>query len=144
MTDQKVAYEVGYRAFRDEQHLLKALSQLTNPVLVDVRFGYMQPGRPWSQRTLEKALGERFVHLRAWGNRNYRSWDLPAELAQPEVGLVEVRDLIRKGMTPVLMCACKVFDECHRKLCVEMLADDGIEVRPLDAGAVCPDPSLFD
>jgi hypothetical protein len=88
---------------------------------VDVRLSPFSPNPTWRKPALERALGDRYVHLPAFGNRNYKVGGT-IELADPEAGTEAVRRLLTRG--PVaLMCACASSRTCHRRLVAELICE---------------------
>lgn len=105
--------------------LFRILDEL-GAVLVDIR--YSPYGRPaWRQPELRKALGYRYIHLRALGNVNYKSGSIRL------VNYAAGRDALAKLDRPaVLLCACGNPQGCHRTVVGDMLRADGFNVIELD------------
>ncbi len=119
-------YQVGYHGLNMDK--LCAAVRAVDGVLVDVR---RRTGRfHWKSSDFRAALESRYVHLRGFGNRNYRAPSLPIELHDPTTARNELKHLIgRTGCkSTVLMCACEDYELCHRKAVVEFLK---ASVRPL-------------
>lgn len=47
--------------------------------------------------------------------------DKGISIAEPEVGLRRVMRLLDSGISIMLMCACKDYGQCHRKVVYEMI-----------------------
>ena len=63
-------YTFGYGGRRPDQ--LRTLAVRLDGVLVDIRFSPRSRIPDWSAGRLRKVLGERYRHLPALGNRNYK------------------------------------------------------------------------
>ena len=107
--------EVGYRG-HPPHHISERVREIEGAILVDVRFGIMPANQSHSQAVYQRLLDDRFVHVRAFGNRNYRHYDQPIELADPDQGIRELSELRNRGaLAFALMCACERYSECHRR-----------------------------
>ena len=87
--------------------------------------------RPWlsprsrnpdySGKRLTERLGDRYVWLNQFGNRNYRGG--PIRLVDFKAGVLRVEELIDSGKICVLMCGCADVNVCHRKHVAEALGN---------------------
>lgn len=73
----------------------------------------------WSGGRLRGLLGDRYRHLPALGNRNYREG--PIELVDVELGTAQVGDLLTRQPV-ILLCACADVECNHRCLVAEAVA----------------------
>ncbi len=121
-------YLVGY-AGRQPSELLAACARLAAR-LVDIRFSPRSRKPEWSGARLREVFGERYLHLRAFGNADYQSSTI--RLADPETGVAEVAALLAESSV-VLMCQCNDGATCHRAVVGALLRERlGVEVIELD------------
>lgn len=64
--------------------------------------------------------------IKALGNVNYRWPERPIQIARLEKGLGEVEGYLYRPV--FLMCACKEYEHCHRKVVAEALRERGYAV----------------
>lgn len=91
--------------------------------LVDIRRSPRSQFMPdFSKSRLAAKFGDRYLHVPALGNLNYRPEDRHKgiEIADIESGLAQLVPLLARGYTLVLMCACKD-DGCHRWVVLDLL-----------------------
>jgi uncharacterized protein (DUF488 family) len=95
--------------------------------LFDIRFNPRSSIKGWNDYELKRALDWRYLHVKAFGNVNYRGsgpikiLDYPTGRTQIEVSTIPV----------VLMCGCRDFSTCHRKTVADLLIADGFTVQEL-------------
>lgn len=119
----KTIYTIGYgsRAPEDVFAILGSLGA----ILVDIRFSaWGKPG--WKLFELQRALGARYMHVKALGNAAYKTGGM--EIANYEQGKAILESLDRPA---VLLCACHRPDGCHRTVVADMLRRDGFTVTEL-------------
>ena len=85
-------YTFGYSG--RTPHELQTLAEQLNAVVADIRFSSRSRIPDWAAARLRKHLGERYQHLPALGNRNYKGG--PVEFVDLEAGIVEVGELLRQ------------------------------------------------
>lgn len=66
-----IVYEWGYRGQVEDQFIARVRRD-SRLVVVDVRYGFVGPARPFSQKRLKEALPGQYKHARSLGNLNYR------------------------------------------------------------------------
>lgn len=110
-------YHFGYggRKFAE----LKTLAQ-AGALIVDVRMKPFSWQSEWMKGSMIAALGESYYHAKGFGNKNYKSG--PTELLNEAQEVLELSQVLSQSRDVVLVCACKSFRECHRKLCCEVLS----------------------
>lgn len=92
--------------------------------LVDIR---KKPASRWYPAFNKKALVEQFSlkygHCPELGNLNYKLEDREKGivLADPDEGIRRVMRLLENGVDVLLLCACKDYEHCHRKVVYELL-----------------------
>jgi uncharacterized protein (DUF488 family) len=109
-------YTFGYGGQLPDQ--LRAPAEHLDAVVVDIRFSPRSRIPDWTAGRLQKLLGERYRHLPALGNRNYKSG--PIEFVDLETGAVEVGELLSQQPV-ILLCACADVQRCHRLSAAEAI-----------------------
>jgi uncharacterized protein (DUF488 family) len=131
-------YTLGYAQWPIDEVATKI--DALGAALVDVRHSAHTTKPGFAKSDLEARLGDRYVHLPAFGNVNYQ--DGPIDLADPERGVQTIRELERP---PVLMCGCRHPERCHRSTVAALVADRlGGTVEHLRAPDERTQPGLFD
>ena len=126
-------YTLGYSGWKFEE-VDEALVRL-DAVLVDVRMVPRSRWAPgWNAKTLEARLGEKYVWLKEFGNRNYKGTFEQIEIADFPAGEKRLREITNTGKAVVLLCGCRDVNVCHRKVLAERLSQSwGAEVVHLTA-----------
>jgi len=88
-------------------------------MVADIRFSSRSRIPDWNGSRLQKLLGERYRHLPALGNRNYKGG--PIEFVDLPTGVVEVGELL-KQQPVILLCVCADVQRCHRLPAAEAIA----------------------
>ena len=125
MTDQ--VFTIGYSGRKPAD--IKLLAEELDATVFDVRFSPRSRVPHWTRKRLSELLGDRYCHVRALGNRNYRGG--PIELEDFPAGLALIQESDR---TIILMCACKDPAICHRTTIAEKLRKVGMQVTELNPG----------
>lgn len=113
--------------------------------VVDCRFQPHSRAAIWTRSSFEKWLGNRYQHVGALGNRNYKLHGMEnVEIVDLRAGSAIVSRLLAEFAGGViLMCACSNYRECHRLIVAEALAPklklplihlDHLTLRQLGAG----------
>lgn len=132
--DAKLLYSAGYQGLSLEALIAKA--EQLDAVVADIRYSPLSFNPQWAGTNLRKALGPRYVHILAFGNRNYKSAALPFDLVDSDTG-VKVMERLLKTKSVILLCVCKHVDRCHRKLVSEILyAELGLGTIHLTKGEI--------
>ncbi len=120
-------YGIGYtgRTLDELRHIIEQL----DAVLVDIRFAPYSRNPQFRKDALEQALGDRYVYLRAFGNRNYKGG--PVALVDYDVGRAALAALDKPAL---LMCMCKDPATCHRTAVMQRLAEEGYDVQEWNEG----------
>ena len=99
---------------------LLALVERTGAVVFDVRFRPLSRDPRWCKGNLQRLLGERYFHVKAFGNPAYKEDRI--ELVDFEAGAL----LVEASPHPViLLCACRDPKTCHRTVVATLLCDRG-------------------
>ena len=131
-------YTLGYAHWSIE-NVANRIDDL-EAILVDVRHSPHSTKPGFTQTDLQARFGDRYVHLRAFGNVNYKGG--PIELAAPEHGLRVVKEL---PAPPVLMCGCQNPASCHRAVVADFLSGHlKVPIEHLRAPSERAQPDLFD
>jgi uncharacterized protein (DUF488 family) len=118
-------YTIGYSGWKIED--VEAVLARLDAILVDVRMVPRSRWAPaWNSAVLAKRLGERYVWLREFGNKNYKGTFEQIEIADFTTGLKRLHELsglpFEGAKNVILMCGCRDVNICHRKVLAERLA----------------------
>ncbi len=119
----------GY-ATPDAQARLEALMQDEKAVLVDIRYNPVSRWRPmWNKKALSERWGGRYSHVKLLGNVNYNNGG-PIQIANAERGIPLVVQGLQRGLTIILLCVCKEYSTCHRRVVCDMVKEKlpGVEI----------------
>lgn len=103
---------------------IDAFLSVHNSVPVDIRFSARNRwAGQFGKGALEKRYGKQYIHCPEFGNVNYRPEDRAKgiELAWPDLGLKRVAWRLEEGQAVMLLCACKDYETCHRKVVYELI-----------------------
>lgn len=120
----QTVYTYGYQG-RDPDELHKIALTL-NATVFDIRYSPRSRNFKWSGTNLRNVLGDRYKHVRAFGNKNYKGG--PIEIVNFAAGLDEVMSSPRPV---ILMCVCKDPKICHRTTIANTLRGMGMQVKEL-------------
>ncbi len=116
-------YTLGYAA-PGSSDALEELMTASEVLLVDIRLRPRSRWWPvWNKKQLRERWGSRYTHEKKLGNDNYRDRSLPVVLhgPSPEQSIAGAAALLQHGYSVVLLCACKDYETCHRKVVAEMI-----------------------
>src|SRR2546421_10478963 len=117
----------GYGA-RGSMEQLDALMQDERTALIDTRYSPHARRVEWRQGALKAKYDRRYMWLgETLGNINYNNGG-PIQLAQPEQGIGRLVNGLQSGWSLVLLCQCPNYEQCHRRVIVEMLTAQMPEV----------------
>jgi uncharacterized protein (DUF488 family) len=127
-------YTAGYTGKTPQE--LRALAVALDATVFDIRFSPRSRVPEWNKEPLQRALGDRYRHVPALGNRNYRG-DLGEDvnLAKPEEG---IRQVLAHPQPVLLLCVCSGFHHCHRRNVAALLAAEGIETQEITCWSRTP------
>lgn len=122
---------------------------LTQPrtYLVDIRLTPYSRFRPqWNRPALQTRYRGQYVHLRGLGNVHYQDRTQPMQLLDPQPHIQHLAEQLMQGTSYLLLCACKDYTRCHRKVVSEqiMLALGQHSVRVSGAAGTLSTVSLWD
>ncbi len=121
----RMIYTAGYYG-RDIEAFIAAARQL-QAVVVDIRLVPQSRFTPqWRQANLERLFGDNYRHVKELGNKGFKEKRI--EIADLETGLPIVEGI---QSNVILLCACKDYDKCHRKVIAEALREKGFETEEL-------------
>lgn len=112
-----VVYLTGYGGERSRKGeskpgTLAALVQAMDATLLDIRHVPWSKAPCWQKGSLQALLGDRYRHLPALGNANYRGqFGEGYRIVDLRHGLEQVLCCER---TPILLCGCEDYESCHR------------------------------
>lgn len=114
-------YLTGYSG-KSPDDILEILTEI-NGNLFDVRFSPRSRNPEWSKKRLTEFFGDRYAHVNALGNKNYKGGDI--EIVNYEAG----KQMILDSDRPVLLlCMCARAGWCHRTTVGDLLRVDGFTV----------------
>ena len=106
--------------------------------LVDIRYSPSSRRPEWSGKRLRAVFGERYAHLRAFGNADYQHHRIRLEDA--EAGILAVREMLAESSV-ILMCQCAKTSGCHREVVADLLRERlGVDVIELDEALAALEP----
>jgi uncharacterized protein (DUF488 family) len=125
-------YTIGYSGRTPQE--IETIVELLDARLVDVRYSPASRLPQWSGLCLRQLFGDRYIHLRQFGNVNYKNGG-PIQLVDYESGKAILSGLDRPV---VLMCVCSDPAICHRTHLARLLRQDGFEVEEIDRDRQSP------
>lgn len=121
-------YTFGYSGHEPNQ--LARFVEAQDALLLDIRLRPLSRSPQWSKKNLIALFGERYRHAGGLGNVNYKGG--PIQLADPQEWFEKIGALLRdEGRSVVLMCVCRDFTTCHRRVVAAELAGRGLASREL-------------
>lgn len=116
---------------KEPQDLLALADSKDIPLLIDIRYVPFSQRRQWSQPSLIAAWGERYAHIKDFGNTRHKEGAI--QIADYQRGLKSLTAMSGlPGLESVLLfCACWHKSECHRNSLSEYLSKDGFIVKEL-------------
>ena len=82
-------------------------------VLADIRFAPASRHLQWTKNYLALMLKNRYRHVAALGNRNYKTHGGAIQIHNLEIG---IRLLESWNANVILLCACEKLENCHRRV----------------------------
>ncbi len=103
---------------------VESLMLLPSMLLIDIRYAARSRWRPqWNTSALLARWGSRYTHERGLSNGNYKHNGKPLALVAPASSVEGAADLLWKGYSLLLLCACREDDsECHCCLVSSLIA----------------------
>jgi uncharacterized protein (DUF488 family) len=109
---------------------LAAWIRKNGAILVDVRYSPSSSDEQWRKRNLVTLLGDQYVHLKEFGNENFKGTEI--RIHDMAVGTMKIRRLLEAAPV-VMMCACWNRSTCHRTVVIRHLVDEiGVEAAVLE------------
>src|SRR6266853_6783311 len=113
-------YTTGYTGVQVDR--LAQFLEAQDTLLADIRFAPMSRNPVYTEAQLAARFQERYFHLYALGNRNYRGG--PIDIVDYERGLYTLEGLLQRWPAALLLCVCRTVETCHRKDVGERLSVD--------------------
>jgi len=112
--------------------LIEQLMGERSVLLIDIRYAARSRWYPqWNKSRLSARWGARYTHERGLGNANYRDRDKSVELVNPGPAVEGAVDLLTKGYSLVLLCACDgELTACHCREVVRLIEQRLQQVLP--------------
>ena len=118
------AYGIGYSG-RSVEEIYRLALQL-DAVVFDVRYSPRSRNWQFSGKNLRETLGDRYRHVKSFGNKNYKGG--PVALVDFEDGLDQV---LASDKPVILMCVCGDPERCHRAEVGRLLQTNGVSFTEL-------------
>jgi len=112
-------YTLGYSGWRIED--IEAEVKRLDAVLVDVRMVPRSRAPQWNGVALARRLGDRYVWLREFGNRDYKGSTI--QIVDLAGGEAKLKKFDSRFKAVILLCGCRDVAVCHRKVLAEWLAE---------------------
>ncbi len=124
MTSIGTLYTIGYAHPDAATHVGQLMNQ-EHMLLVDIRYSPRSRWRPaWRREALEATFGACYLWEQRLGNVNYHHPEGGITLAEGhEDAAREVAKLLTRGLSVILLCACKNARTCHRSLVAKLIQD---------------------
>ena len=125
-------YTMGYNNWTDDDffELLEKLYVIY--VIIDIRFSPYSKMPWWTKKSLSNRLLGCYTHMDKLGNKNYKNVNSEIEIVDIE-SCEKVIQLMNKGFTCILLCACEEYDKCHRKIVAEEIQKrTGCDIKQLE------------
>jgi uncharacterized protein (DUF488 family) len=87
--------------------------------IVDVRIRPLSRLPMWRQPAMIRYFGRNYLWCEDWGSPNFKL-GAPLRLLDPDAGWELVKQ-VRRDV--ILLCACRDYESCHRKVLSEWLAE---------------------
>lgn len=97
--------------------MLFASVKAADGVVLDIRMSPKSTRPEFNKERMEERFWGRYIHVPAFGNSNYRGQlgkDKGIVIADFDKGYEEFQHILKKGLSPILLCGCLKFEECHR------------------------------
>lgn len=113
---------IGYTEPDAQARIDAFLAQDENAALIDIR---LSPRSRWqtafNKAALEARYPTQYLHVQELGNLNYKDRTRGIDLLDAPSGTRQLLYLIEHGRSLMLLCACKDYESCHRKVVYELL-----------------------
>ncbi|MDQ2902987.1 MAG: DUF488 domain-containing protein [Chloroflexota bacterium] len=114
-------YPVGYSAHGAA--IAEIMQRDERALLIDTRLSPASRWPAWTRDALQTTYGSRYRYAGTFlGNVTYRSGG-PIHLADAATGLRGLRRYLEHGYHLVLLCGCRDYERCHRKVIVDLLKE---------------------
>ncbi len=112
----------GYASPNSEERMVALMAAEEQALLIDIRY---KPYSRWRPAWGNHALAHRWKARYQWegntlGNLNYHNGQM-IQLVAPEQGVKRLVQRLVEGQTLVLLCACKEYERCHRKMVCDLV-----------------------
>jgi hypothetical protein len=108
----------GYSDPSTLHELVCALIANKRALIIDTRLRPVCSWSPvWTKDALHERFGKRYIWRGDWlGNVSYARDDAPIALADSTQGIAWLVRGLEQGYTLLLLCGCKHYEGCHRKV----------------------------
>lgn len=118
---------IGYAEPGAQERIDAFLRENHTGALIDIRLSPRSRWHPaFTRSVLASKYPEQYIWMPEFGNLNYKPEDREKgiEIAAPETGLARILYLLNDPLCEhplMLMCACKDYEQCHRKVVYELV-----------------------
>lgn len=125
-----IVYSWGYLG-RSLSELV-ALADRLGAVVIDTRYVPHSRQAEWNRPHLVRVLGDRYRHVKGFGNRRYREVATDAvELVDAEAGLRAIEPILARQPV-LLLCLEREHGACHRSIVADAISERfGARIIPL-------------
>lgn len=117
-------YIMGYSGRTLAQ--LKQIAEEKDATIFDIRFSPRSRNPQFSGKRMAEELGDRYMHVRQLGNRNYKGG--PVALVDYEAGK---QMILNHRRNVILVCVCRDHVTCHRTDIARKLRAEGHQVEEI-------------
>lgn len=120
----KQVYTTGYGD--KKVGAIASLAKRYDAIVLDIRYSPRSRNPDWSKKRMKERMGERYIHVREFGNANYRGGAI--RIVDYDAG----KAIIEQSDKPaILVCVCKDAKICHRTTIARRLRADGFDVEEI-------------
>jgi hypothetical protein len=117
-------YTFGYRGQRVRD--IDWLTGRYDAKLIDIRMSATSSRPEWNGASLHATLGDRYIHIPEFGNRNYANGG-PIEIADVDAGMEAINRwklfAASGSASIILMCGCRELEGCHRRVVADEIME---------------------
>lgn len=129
---------VGYAQPQAAQYVESLMMGNPSTLLIDIRYSPHSMRAEWRKESLEQKYGDRYRWAGQYlGNVLYRQAGA-IKIANPVMGIRGLRMYLAERYELILLCACKEYEQCHRKTVIELLLEQEPTVEVVHLGESAP------
>ncbi len=113
-------FQIGY-AQKGAMRQIDRLVTRKKTYLLDIRYKAWSGQEQWRKEQLQERYQKKYIHIPELGNINYKQREKGIELVNPDKVIQNLRLLLQRGYSFILLCGCLDYNKCHRKVVYELL-----------------------